>query len=148
MPVSGLPVSPSVARQAALFGKQVSIGPSGLVNSLLPPHHPMPDPKDSHDREEFQEVNNTNQDNDLGTTEKAGQPPSTVESGKGSGPPDKAPYKRFNGKEQKEREKRAESWIPAEVKKRVYSNRKASLPPNLPVRIRHVHKRPLFHKNH
>ena len=47
MPVSGLPVSPSVARQAALFGKQVSIGPSGLVNSLLPPHYPMPDPKDS-----------------------------------------------------------------------------------------------------
>ena len=88
----------------------------------------MPDPKDSYDHEEFQEINNTNQDNDLGTTEKARQPPSTAESGKDSGPPDKAPYKRFNGKEQKEREKRAESWIPAEVKKRVDSNRKASVP--------------------
>ena len=34
-------------------------------------------------------------------------------------------YRRFNGKEQKEREKIAENWIPAVVKKRVESNRKA-----------------------
>ena len=42
----------------------------------------MPGPKDSYNREEVQEVNNTNQDSGLGTTEK---------SGEGSGPPDKAP---------------------------------------------------------
>ena len=43
-----------------------------------------------------------------------------------SGPPYTGVYKRFNGKEQKEREKTAETWIPAVVKKRVESNRKAS----------------------
>ena len=66
---------------------------------------PAPGSVVSNDHEVAQgEVNNTNnQDTNSGTPEKSEQPPSTVESGEGSGPPDKAPYKRFNGKEQKER---------------------------------------------
>ena len=53
------------------------------------------------------------------------QPP--IESGAGQGPAVKAAYRRFNGTEQKEREATAENWIQAEVRKRVYSNRKALL---------------------
>ena len=130
MPVSGLSVSPSVARQAAVFGRQISMGPRGLVSSLHSLYVPQPGSIISYNHEEAQrQVNITNyQDNNLGTPEKSRQPPSPVESGVGQGPADKAAYKRFNGKEQKEREATAENWINAEVKRRVFSNRKAPLP--------------------
>ena len=62
----------------------------------------------------------------LGAREKSANSRSSVESVQRSGPPDTGAYKRLNGKEQKEREKRAGNWISAIVKKRVESNRKAS----------------------
>ena len=62
----------------------------------------------------------------LGAREKSGNSRSSVESVHRSGPPDTGANKRFNGKEQKEREKRAGNWISVVVKKRVESNRKAS----------------------
>ena len=103
LPDGIIPVSPSVAKITAFFGKQGTLGPSSLVGNALPHHYPMPDPKDSNDHDEVQEVSNTNNhDHGLGAIEKSGQPQSTVESGKGSGPPDKASYKRFKGKELKE----------------------------------------------
>ena len=83
-----LPVSPSVAKITAFFGKQGALGPSGLVGNALPHHYPMPDPKDSNDHDEVQEVSNTNNhDRGLGAIEKSGQPQSTVESREGNGPP-------------------------------------------------------------
>ena len=64
---------------------------------------------------------------------------SSIESVVHSGPPDTGVYKRFNGKEQKEREKIAENWIPAVVKKRVESARKA---PGTSIQV--VEQLPLF----
>ena len=49
---------------------------------------------------------------------------SSSESYVPSGPPDAGRYNRFNEKEQKEREKEAENWIPAVLKKRLDSHRK------------------------
>ena len=125
-----LPASPSVAKITAFFAKEGAHGPSGLAGETLPHHFHMPDPKDSNDHDEIQEVNDiTNHGRGLGTREKSRNSQSTVESGEGSGPHDKGSYKRFNGKEQQEREGRAENWIPAMFKKRMESNRKASKPP-------------------
>ena len=94
-----LPVSPSVAKVATLFGKQGVLGPSGLVSNALPHQYPMPDPKDINDHDEVQEVSDTtNHDRGLGAREKSGNSRSSVESEEGSGPPETGPYKRFNGK--------------------------------------------------
>ena len=122
-----MPASPSVAKIAALFTKEGAHGPSGLTGETLPHHFQMQDPKDSNDHDEIQEVSDiTIHGRGLGAREKSRNSQSTVESGEGSGPPDKGSYKRFNGKEQKEREEKAENWIPALWKKRMESNRKVS----------------------
>ena len=124
-----IPVSPSVAARTAMLRKQGAYGPSGLASDALPHHFSMQNPRDSNDHNGEQEVRDTtNRDPGLGAIEKSGYSRSSVESEKSSGPPDTGAYKRFNGKEQKEREKSAESWISAIVKKRVASNRKASKP--------------------
>ena len=125
-------ISPFVTKQAALYGRQIQLGPRGLLSSLNPLWFPLPPASGSavtNDHRELVqvEVNNTsNQFTNSGTPERTEQPPSTVESGAGNRPADKAAYKRFNGKEQKEREKSAESWISAVIKKHVESTRKAS----------------------
>ena len=68
----------------------------------------------------------------LGTIQKATNSQSSSESIIPSGPLDTGIYKRFNEKEQKEREKAAENWIPAVIKKRLESHRKA---PGNPIQI-------------
>ena len=104
MPVPGFPIFPSVAKQAAMYGRQIKVGPRGLLGSLNPLRVPLPQApgsvvsKDHHEMAQV-EVNNTiNQVTNSGTPERSEQPPSTVESGAGNGPADKAAYKRFNGK--------------------------------------------------
>ena len=126
MPVS---ISPSVAKQAAMYGRQIQVGPRGLLGSLNPLWVPLPQApgsvviNDHHEMAQVEVNNTSNQVTNSGTPERSEQPPSTVESGAGNGPADKAAYKRFNGKEQKEREDIAENWIHAEGKRRVFSNR-------------------------
>ena len=122
-----LSVSPSVAERTTMLRKQGAHGPSSLAGDALPHHFSIQSPRDSHDHDGEQEVRDiTNRDRGLGAIEKSGNSRSSVESEQSSGPPDMGAYKRFNGKEQKEREKSAENWISAVVKKRVASNRKAS----------------------
>ena len=60
----------------------------------------------------------------LGVRKKMTNSLSSSESYVPSGPPDAGRYNRFNEKEQKEREKEAENWIPAVLKKRLDSHRK------------------------
>ena len=136
LPGSMIPttISPSVAKQAALYGRQIQLGPRGLLGSLNPlwvPLTPASGSAVTNDHRELVqvEVNNTsNQFINSGTPGTTEQPLATVESGAGNRPADKAAYSRFNGKEQKEREAIAENWIHAEVKRRVWSNRRAPLP--------------------
>ena len=104
-----LPASPSVAKITSFFAKEGAHKPSGLAGETLPHNFHMPDPKDSDNHDEIQEVNDiTNHGRGLGAREKSGNSQSTVESGEGSNPPDKGSYKRFNGKEQKK--EGGESW--------------------------------------
>ena len=136
LPGSMIPttISPSVAKQAAFYGRQIQIGPRGLLGNLNPHWIPLLPASGSAVTNEHRElvqveVNNTNnQFTNSGTPDMNGQPLATVESGAGNRPVNKTAYSRFNGKEQKERDAIAENWIQAEVKKRMWSNRRASAP--------------------
>ena len=78
--------------------------------------------------EEHVEVNNaTSQLQILGTPDTNTRPPAPVGSKAGNRPNTQA-YNRFNETERKEREAIAEDWIQAEVKKRVFTNRRKSAP--------------------
>ena len=121
MPAPGLSVSPNVA---ALV-RQMQPGRRSLLDH--PPQFYIPvagfDFADT-----LRQTNNASNQNVLAViTEETRHSQPSIESGAGQGPAVKAAYRRFNGTEQKEREATAENWIQAEVRKRVYSNRKALL---------------------
>ena len=121
-----IPASPSITERRDMLIKKGASGLGSLADDILPHHYPLQSRRGSQDHEVEREVRDTNLDHVLGAREKSGNSRSSVESVQHSGPPDTGVYKRFNGKEQKEREKTAENWIPAVVKKRVESNKKAS----------------------
>ena len=75
------------------------------------------------------EVNNANnQFSNSGTPDTTKRPLAPLGSGAGNCPTNNTAYNRFNETEHKEREAIAENWIPAEVKRRMYSNRGAAVP--------------------
>ena len=83
MPVSGHSVSPSIARQAAVFGRQIQFGPRSLLDNLQPFYVPQPGSIISYDHEEAQrQFNNTTNQNTLsGTPENPRQPPPPLNLG-------------------------------------------------------------------
>ena len=87
---------------------------------------------DSQDLDVNNGVSIANPNSLLGARQKDTNSQSSSESVIPSGPPDTGIYKRFNEKEQKEREKVAENWIPAVIKKRLESHRKA---PGNPIQV-------------
>ena len=94
-----LPASPSVAKITSFFAKEGAHKPSGLAGETLPHHFHMPDPKDSDNHDEIQEVNDiTNHGRGLGAREKSGNSQSTVESGEGSGHLIRDPIKDSTGR--------------------------------------------------
>ena len=109
-----------------MLKSKVASGPGSQLDDSHALHLPPIPPRNSQDHNVNKEVRKANPDISLGAIQKSTNSQSSVESVKHSGPPDTGVYRRFNGKEQKEREKSAENWISAVVKKRVESNRKAS----------------------
>ena len=108
-----IPVSPSITERCEMLKKKGASGLGSLADDILPHHYPLQSRRSSQDHEVEHEVRDTNLHHVLGAREKSGNSRSSVESVQRSGPPDTGAYKRFNGKEQKEREKRAENWISA-----------------------------------
>ena len=94
-----------------MFGRQIQFGPRSLLDNLQQFYVPNPGSIACYDLEEaHRQTNNTTNQNVLSDIpDKPRQPSSPVESGAGQGPADKAAYKRFNGKEQKERDATAEN---------------------------------------
>ena len=123
--VFGVPASPSITERRDMLMKKNGPGLGSLLDDNLQHHFPQLPPRSCQDHDVDNEVRNTNRDHFLGAREKSANSQSSVESVQHSGPLDTGVYKRFNGEEQKEREEIAENWIPAVLKKRVESNRKA-----------------------
>ena len=127
-------ISPSVSQQASLYGGQIQIGPRSLLGNLESRWIPLlPNPGaavTNNHRELVQvEVNNANnQFTNSGTPDTTKRPLAPVGSGAGNRPTNNTAYNRFNETERKEREAIAENWIQAEVKKRMFSNRRAAAP--------------------
>ena len=125
-------ISPSVSQQASLYGGQIHIGPRSLLGSLETrwlPLLPNSEAADANNIRELVEVNNaTNQFTTTGAPETTRQPLAPVGSGAGNRPTNNTAYNRFNETEHKEREAIAENWIEAEVKKRMFTNRRKSAP--------------------
>ena len=88
LPGSMIPttISPSVTKQAAFYGRQIQIGPRGLLGNLNPHWIPLLSASGSAVTNEHRElvqveVNNTNnQFTNSGTPEMTEQPLATVES--------------------------------------------------------------------
>ena len=110
--VFGLLASPSITERRDMLMKKGGSGPGSLLDNNLHQHVPPLPLRGSQDYDFDNEVRNTNRDHLLGAREKSANSRSSVESVQHSGPPDTGVYRRFNGKEQKEREKIAENWIP------------------------------------
>ena len=127
-------ISPSVTQQAALYGRQIQIGPRGLLGNLDSRWIPLiPNPGTAVTNEHRElvqaEVNNTNnQFSNSGSPDMTRRPLAPVGSEAGNRPTKNSAYNRFNETERKEREAIAEDWIQAEVKKRMFSNRRAAVP--------------------
>ena len=112
------PGSPSVPERRDLFKKTRGLlGSSSLpVDNLTQNLQPRP-PRGSQDLDGNNGVSTASPNSTLGAIQKATNSQSSSESIIPSGPLDTGIYKRFNEKEQKEREKVAENWIPAVIKK-------------------------------
>ena len=125
-------ISPSVSQQASLYGGQIHIGPRSLLGNLESrwiPLLPNSGAAVANNHRELVEVNNANnQFTTSGVPETTRRPLAPVGSGAGNRPTNNKAYNRFNETERKEREAIAENWIQAEVKKRMFSNRRKSVP--------------------
>ena len=123
--------SPSVSQNALIYGGQMPFRPRSLLSSFeihrLPMYPNLEEAVFPATIEEHVEVNQTtNQTQTLGGPDSKTRPPAPVGSKAGNRP--KQAYNRFNETEKKEREAIAEDWIQAEVKKRVFTNRRKSAP--------------------
>ena len=123
--------SPSVSQHAMLYGGQIPIRPRSLLSSFEFHQLPMyPNLEQCYPAtiEEHVEVNNaTNQLQSVGAPATNSRPPAPVGSKAGNRPNNQA-YNKFNESEKKEREATAEDWIQAEVKKRLFTNRRTPAP--------------------